>query len=244
MKEEHKIVRQIRMAQDSPDAADRFMQQYLPFIKAETTKFINRVPVEGRDDELSIAMFAFYEAMMAYRAEKGAFLRLASISIRNRLIDYYRQEQRHAGQLSLEQPASDGDENRTLLDQLDTGRDEIAEHTDHSAAKSEIQDFSRQLADFGLSLTDIAESCPRQERTLNACLQALEYARQHPELLQQLVQSRKLPLARLASGSGIERKTLERHRKYMVAILLAYTNGFEIIRGHLRQMKQKGGPTV
>ena len=44
---------------------------------------------------------------------------------------------------------------------------------------------------------------------------------------------RTLPIAELASGSGVERKTLERHRKYMVAMLLAFTNGFEIIRGHL-----------
>ena len=45
--------------------------------------------------------------------------------------------------------------------------------------------------------------------------------------------SGKLPIAELAFGAGAERKTLERHRKYLVAMLLAFTNGFEIIRGHL-----------
>lgn len=35
----------------------------------------------------------------------------------------------------------------------------------------------------------------------------------------------------LVEGAKGERKTLERHRKYIIAILLAYTNGFEIIRG-------------
>ena len=34
----------------------------------------------------------------------------------------------------------------------------------------------------------------------------------------------------------MERKTLERHRKYMVALLLIHTNGYEIIRGHLTQV--------
>ena len=48
--------------------------------------------------------------------------------------------------------------------------------------------------------------------------------------------SGKLPIAELASGAGAERKTLERHRKYMVALLLIYTNGYEIIRGHLKQV--------
>ena len=46
----------------------------------------------------------------------------------------------------------------------------------------------------------------------------------------------------LALGSGTERKTLERHRKYLVAILLAFTNGYTIIRGHLCQLAPaKGG---
>ena len=56
-----------------------------------------------------------------------------------------------------------------------------------------------------------------------------------------MIHSKKLPLAQLAAGSGTERKTLERHRKYLVAILLAYTNGFEIIRG-LHFMKRKEKP--
>ena len=33
-------------------------------------------------------MFAFYESILSYRQEKGAFLRFASTGIRKRLIDY------------------------------------------------------------------------------------------------------------------------------------------------------------
>ena len=64
-------------------------------------------------------------------------------------------------------------------------------------------------------------------------MDALNYARRNPEVLAAVEKNGKLPIAELASGSGVERKTLERHRKYMVAMLLAFTNGFEIIRGHL-----------
>lgn len=45
----------------------------------------------------------------------------------------------------------------------------------------------------------------------------------------------------LMEGTGVERKTLERHRKYLAAILLAFTNGYEIIRGHLYQIAPKRG---
>ena len=108
-------------------------------------------------------------------------------------------------------------------------------HT-RSAAKEEIEEYAAQLESFGLSLTDIADNCPKQDRTLEACHKALTYAKEHIELLDILLTSKKLPMSQLALGSGVSIKTLERHRKYMVAILLAYTNGFEIIRGHLRQI--------
>ena len=235
--EEHNIVRQVMRSRQDPEAADQFIQAYMPFIKAETSRFLRRPPIEGQDDELSVAMFAFYETMTVYDPDRGAFLPLASAGIRNRLIDYFRREQKYSGQLSLDQP--DGEDENTLLEKTDSGVDDISNYNDRTAAQEEIGKFYADLADFGLSLTDVADSCPRQERTFHACMKALDYAKTQPVLLEQMIRSRKLPISRLAQGSGTEKKTLERHRNYLIAILLAFTNGFEIIRGHLSQMKKE-----
>ena len=54
------------------------------------------------------------------------------------------------------------------------------------------------------------------------------------------MRTKKLPLAALVRGAGVERKTLERHRKYVLAMLLILTNGYEIVRGHLQHVL-KGG---
>jgi hypothetical protein len=95
MSEEHQIVSRVREAKSDPDAADGFIREYMGFIKAETAKFTGRVPQEGRDDELSVAMLAFYESILAYDASRGPFLRFAALSMRSRLIDYARAENRH-----------------------------------------------------------------------------------------------------------------------------------------------------
>ena len=86
----HDILAHVAAAQGDMRAADDLVRQYLPFIKSETAKFIHRPPTEGVDDELSIAMFAFHEAVLRYSREKGAFLSFAALNIRNRLIDYIR----------------------------------------------------------------------------------------------------------------------------------------------------------
>ena len=110
------------------------------------------------------------------------------------------------------------------------------------ATRAEIEELTRQMQEFGVSISDVADNCPKQQRTLAACRQALQYARENPELFDVLLHTKKLPVGQLAAGSGVERKTLERHRKYMVALLLIYTNGYEIIRGHLKQVMKGVAP--
>ena len=238
MNQEHEIVRLVAAAKGDSLAADELVRKFLPFIRSEAAKAVHR-PIGDSDDELSIAMLAFHEAVLAYERLRGAFLPFAARAIRSRIIDFHRREQRHRGQLSLHEKNED---DRELADTLAVGTDPISERTDRTAARQEIAHFALGLSEFGLSLTDIADNCPKQSRTLSACHRALDYARGNPELLEQTVRTKKLPITSLAAGAGVERKTLERHRKYMMALLLAYTNGFEIIRGHLGQMAlAKGG---
>ncbi len=234
MNDEHKIIQQVYEAKENNQTADQLIGTYMPFIKAETAKFLRRPPIEGHDDELSIAMIAFYEAIVGYSRSRGAFLKYASMLIRSRLIDYRRKEQRHSNIISLDVP--DGESDTTLGDTLAEKRDQNEEMIVRDATRAEIEELSRQMSEFGVSLTDVADNCPKQHRTLDACKKVLQYARENPEILDGLLQTKRLPITQLCAGSGVERKTLERHRKYIVALLLIYTNGYEIIRGHLKQV--------
>ena len=225
------IVDMVLAAKSDSAAADALIEQYMGFIAAEARKLSFG---EG-EDELSIAMFAFYEAALAYEPGRGAFLPYAARAIRSRLIDYHRRESRHRGHASLnEQASEDGAE---LLELLPDTRDEIGDMTVREAAREEIAEFERALAKFGLSFSEVADNCPKQRRTLRACLDALGFARGVPDILAAVERSGKLPMTELARGANVERKTLERHRKYLVAMLLAFTNGFEIIRGHLCRLE-------
>ena len=77
-------------AQRDSEAADAFVRQYMGFIRSETVKFIHTAPENGHEDELSIAMLAFYEAILGYQKTKGPFLAYAARRSRNGLMDYYR----------------------------------------------------------------------------------------------------------------------------------------------------------
>lgn len=234
------IIRQVAAAKENTQEADKLIRTYMPFIKSETAKFLRRPPVEGHDDELSIAMIAFHEAVYGYSAARGSFLKYASMLIKSRLIDYHRKEARHSNVISLDAPL--GEDEGTLVDTISDEKDTHEEMIVQDATREEIEELGRQMQAFDVSFTDVADNCPKQQRTLEACRRALQYAKDHPELLDELVRTKRLPIAKLCEGSSVERKTLERHRKYMVALMLIYTNGYEIIRGHLKQVMK--GVTV
>lgn len=231
MQTEHRIIQQVITAKSDSLAADDLIQSYIPFILAEASKTIGKKCTDA-DDEFSIGMIAFHEAILGFSRDKGAFLPYASMLIKNRIIDYHRKERRHLGLISLQE--SEDEESDTLLDRIADPKNTIEERINLNATQQEIEELSKVMADFGVSFVDVADNAPKQERTMEACKLAIRYAIEHPQLLDDLLQSKKLPLAALVNGSMVERKTLERHRKYILVMLLIQTNGYEIIRGHLQ----------
>lgn len=241
MEKDHEIVQAVYAAKEDNQAADDLIRRYIPFIRAESSKFMGRICTEN-DDEYSIAMIAFHEAILGYSRERGAFLKYAALLIRSRLTDEYRKEKRHQGVLSLDE--SGEEDERTLLDQVADSRDPYAESHNLEATRQEIAELAGVLQQFGVSFADIADHSPRQDRTKEVCLSAIRFAMENRHLLDELLRTKKLPLAELVQGSGGDRKTLERHRKYLLAMLVIQTNGYEIIRGHLRHVWKKGGTSA
>ena len=242
MRNEHHIISQVYAAKENIQKADDLIRSYIPFIRKEASKFLLGVCTE-QDDEFSIAMIAFHEAIQSYSKTRGSFLHYASVLIKNRLIDYHRKESRHQGHLSLHEKIDD--DGTELHEKLVHEVDHYEEAASLSATKQEVEELSRVMETFDLRLSDVADNSPKQERTLETCRRAICYAIDHPEILNELLKTKKLPLAKLVDGANVERKTLERHRKYILAMLLIQTNGYEIIRGHLRHtLKKNGGASV
>ena len=153
-------------------------------------------------------MMAFHEAIGGYSRTRGSFLKYAAMLIRSRLVDYSRREQRHSRVISLDAPI--GEEDTTLERRWRTTGIPTKKRRCGTRLAQRSRSLTRQMQEFGVSLSDVADNCPKQQRTLDACRKALEYAKENPELLEDLLKMKRLPIGQLAMGSGGERKTLER----------------------------------
>lgn len=234
MKEEHPIVQRVYAAKVDMIAADELISDYLPFIKAEAAKVMKRGLNTEQDDEYSIAMIAFHEAINGYSKTRGSFLNYASMIIRNRLIDYWRKNDRHSKVISLNSPITDDSD--TLEDRVIGEEFQEENIVSRELTKEEILELSEQMKSFGLSLTDVAETSPKEEATLAKCKKVIAAAKANEEVMASLFRTKRLPIKKIMEEVKVPRKTIERHRKYIVALLLIYSNGYEIIRGHLKEV--------
>ena len=75
------------------------------------------------DDEWSIELIAFYEAVKNYDESKGAFRGFASIVIKRRLMDYFDSESKHKNEIATEPVTFDGDifrDSKLVINKIET----------------------------------------------------------------------------------------------------------------------------
>lgn len=206
-------------------------------VASETTKRY----VTDSDDEWSIALMAFSEAVQSYEIEKGSFRGLAAMVIRRRVVDYLRTEGRHADELSVSPAAfEDG------LDEDETGGVELqvqqrmAQEADAapgedaaSLARAEIAEIQGILQRYGFSFFDLADASPKAEKTKQSCGKAVRTMLATAVLMAQMRLKRLLPIKELSTASGVARKILERHRKYIIASSEILDGDFPILAGYL-----------
>ena len=77
-----------------------FIKQHIPFI-IKTVSQITGQYVTLNQDEMSIALLAFNEAIDKYEEEREEFLPFAKVVIRSRVLNYLEKEQKRVEDTSL-----------------------------------------------------------------------------------------------------------------------------------------------
>ncbi|MBC7346901.1 MAG: RNA polymerase sigma factor SigI [Clostridia bacterium] len=188
-------------------AREEILLAYRPLVQRVASAFCRRPLEWGRDDELSIGLIALNEAIDSYRVERGASFRTyAHLIIRSRLTDYLRRESRQqkaaAAAAAQNQKALPGEEEWLAWERGE-----------------EIKRYAGELARFGITFQELAAICPKHRETRHRLIQAARHLAAAP-LLDELRRTGRVPLQELARASRVHRKTLERGRKYLIALAL------------------------
>lgn len=221
---------------------EKLLKEYTPFILRVASNFCNRYLVMGQDDEASIGLMAFNEAIDKYSADKGAkFLTFAEVVIRRRLTDYYRKESKFTNNVLPLSNFQDGDnQDQHMLLEIEEANKAYQIEEEAFNKKQEILQFNRKLEEFDISLNELVKLSPKH---YDARVRAYEVAKiivNNPFLLGFLLEKKSLPLKKIEEKVEVSRKTLERQRKYIIALVLVLNGNFEYMQSYIQGLGREG----
>jgi len=218
-------------SKDDKQKMNDLIEAYKPFIVSCAQKLSGKYLKYGSDDELSVAMMAFVQAVYGYRTENGEFLSYASTVIRNSVIDYYRKQKSQESKLVYI-----NNEDGETEDKLETQVSLVAydEEKLRQERLSEIQQLKDTLAKYDINFFELEKVCPKNKNTKKICKEVISYIKSNPDLINQTLVNKSLPLAEIEEGLGIKRKKFERHRKYILAVLVILAGDFPCLEEYVK----------
>ncbi|WP_219838632.1 RNA polymerase sigma factor SigI [Paenibacillus sp. R14(2021)] len=227
------IVELIRRGEAS---RDDFIAAYKPYIAKVTSRFCKRYIDPARSDEFSIAMAAFDEAIEQFSSQAGkSFLGFAETVIRRRLIDYVRKESRHQGTVPYSAFDQD-DEDELTINPIETNeamhRYSLSQEAD--ARRLEIIEYDGRLRTFGITFAEMPELSPKHSDSRELLISISRLLAGDPALYDNMETKQKLPIKELCEMAGVSRKTIERNRKYIIALAILHNGDFPYLQQYIK----------
>ena len=222
------IVALVYEAQNDTRKLNTLIEQFLPFIKKCVAK--ERLTKQSQDDALTLAMLALADSIKTYRSEKGNFISYAQASIRNRLIDDYRSEQKHSA-ASVPLFHAHDEESFALENKLSI--DAYRLQMEREALRLEIQETVQNLKAWNTSLGELSLICPKQRRTRAKCDYIAALILKNDKWRNELLIKKRMLKSDIRRVYSVSDKLLEKYRKYIAVICLVQSGDYPILRAFL-----------
>jgi RNA polymerase sigma factor len=214
-------------SKDDKDKISVLISQFKPFIASVAQKRVGRYLQYGTDDELSVGLIAFSEAVNSFDRKRGKFLGFARMVINARLIDHFRKQERATGSGSTE----DGD----AEDALDIrSMEQYGLDSEEEDRKAEVIEYTQKLKSWGISFEELVRISPKKDDLRVYYKKAARVIVDNKAILDSLLETKRLPIKEIGEIMELHRKKLERGRIYIIAMVLALLGDFsylDICRG-------------
>jgi RNA polymerase sigma factor len=207
---------------------DAFIELNKDFIYKTTYNVCKRSISWQNDDELSIALIAFNKACDNYEESKGDFFGYCRVIIRNALIDFFRKNGQN--------PLLTFDDDDSTIDYIDSklSMDQFSIAVENAHRAEEISLFSKELSKYGLDFNVLADSSPSHTDTRSALLSLATTCSNNESILQYIKNKKLLPLKEICLFTGANKKTLEKWRRYLLALILILSSSeYPYIKSYL-----------
>ncbi|WP_245983637.1 RNA polymerase sigma-I factor [Ammoniphilus oxalaticus] len=220
--------------QGDVETRNELLRQYTPFISQVAAKVCKRYIDPKQDDEFSVALEAFDEAITNYSEGKGSsFLSFANLVIRRRIIDYIRKEARHRGSLAFEHTIEGEEDSDQSPVEVQASLEQYQLDYESSLRREEIQHYKEKLEEYKIDLMELPDLSPKHVDARRNAISIASIVANNSQLRNSFLATKKLPMKELMGHVKVSRKTVERNRTYIVAVILLLVDDYRYLHDYL-----------
>ncbi|AUG57940.1 RNA polymerase sigma factor SigI [Acetivibrio saccincola] len=215
---------------------EELIKKYKPYLLKVISSTVGRYIDSETSEEYSVGLMAFNEAIDKFDSDKnGNFISYCNIVINHRIIDHIRKNKREnkAIPFSYFEEKSEFEE-RYLVSDSHYQYEKIE-------IKEEIMIFENKLKEFGITLEDLVKKSPKHKDSRELYINIARIISENEELFNKMIKRKAIPISDLMKFVTVSRKTIERNRKYIIAVSLVLRSGLDEIKQYFRKTKKEGG---
>ncbi|SFC90313.1 RNA polymerase sigma factor SigI [Clostridium uliginosum] len=204
---------------------NELIDQHMPFIIKSISDVTGRYVSCENDEEISVALLAFTEAVERYDKEKGYFLPFAKLVISSRIKNYLKSENKHL--------CSSLDD---LLDKgIDIQHEYLEQEEDNSLLVEDINKLKFEISSFGFTLEDLVNEAPKQKATRTNAIELAEAINEVEEFTSFMNLKKRLPIKKVVLRFSVTEKVVKRSKKFIISVVIILNKNLRMLKRWIRK---------
>lgn len=207
-----------------PQATEEFIEKHIPFIISCISKFTGRYVSIENDDEYSIGMMAFVEAIEKYKESRGDFYAFSRLVIESRLKNFFEKENKHIKNKSIEDYKERGTD---LVDNLeDYDKDDL----NREFTINEIKKLKEEIDDFGFGFEELVKEAPKHKDTREKAIDISEKSSREKDITDFMFVKKRLPIKNMSDRFDVSEKVIRKSKLFIITVIIILFRGYRNLK--------------
>lgn len=211
----------MNLKRSNSQCENQFIEEHLPFIIKSISKVTKRYVSIENDEEFSIGVLAFHEAMKKYNEDKGPFLPFANLVIASRIKNYLLKENKHRLDPSLESLKEEG---------IEFSEEIINPIEDRNHLKDEIESLKICLKEFNFDFEDLVNEAPKHKKTRQNAINLSKKVSKEKHLLDFMYEKKRLPIKRISLQFNMTEKIIKGSKKFIITVIIIFDKNYRNLK--------------
>lgn len=203
-----------------------FIHTHMPFIIKTINQLTGRYVCLDNDEEISVALLAFNEAIKRYDNSKGPFLAYAKLVINSRLKTFFEKENKNNKKESLEKLREEG---------IDFSEELTNPIEDKYTLIEEMDALKSYINGFGFNLDDLVDEAPKHADTRERAIGLGEKISWCEPIKDFMYTKKRLPIKQISLKYVVSEKIIKGSKKFIITVVIIFDKNLRNLKLWIRK---------